>query len=479
MRKNIGPITMIAVCFNICNSWAGLSGSMQLALYQGGPAAILYGMIISASLYMAVALTLGELASVYPTAGGQYHFASILAPKSVNRVVSYTCGMITNFSWIAIMAAIVVIPSTQILAVVAHYNADYIRQAWHGFLIYEAFGISVLLYNIFVLKKLPRTHDLGFVLTIVLFLTTTIVTVARSSPKASTEFVWATFTNYTGWPDGVCFMSALLTTCFIFAGLDSSLHLSEEAPNPRKSVPRAAVLAVGVGFATAFGYGVAMLYSVSDEEWAELLVGEGYLPYMINVIGMKSDAAATTFLAAGLFMSFIILNAVLQTASRITWALARDNALAYSTTIASIHPTLDVPVWATVVNWVILSRCGFVYLGSETAFNALLASCVVLQQLSFVFPAILLLYQRRSKIYLPDDRLFRLPSWLGYAANIWVVIMTSVLTVFFMFPQFLPVDASTMNYNIVLVGIAFLLCGINWFCHGRKHYQGPRIVFHD
>ena len=35
------------------------------------------------------------------------------------------------------------------------------------------------------------------------------------------------------------------------------------------------------------------------------------------------------------------------------------------------------------------------------------------------------------------------------------------------------------DYNVVILGIAIILGAANWFLHARKHYQGPRIVFHD
>lgn len=161
MKKSLGGLTLVAICFNICNSWAGLSGSLQIALLQGGPATMLYGMIISGSFYMATALSLAELASVYPTAGGQYHFVSILSPKRLNRGLSYVCGLLTNFSWIAIGSAIVMIPSQQITHLAAFYNPSYEIKAWHQFLIYELFGLVVVLYNILALKKLPITHNIG------------------------------------------------------------------------------------------------------------------------------------------------------------------------------------------------------------------------------------------------------------------------------------------------------------------------------
>lgn len=111
-----------------------------------------------------------------------------------------------------------------------------------------------------------ETDRLQVAITVTLFLSTMITFLARSSPKASNEFVWRGFYNYTGWPDGVCFMTSLLTTCFCYGGLDAALHLAEEAPNPRVTVPRASVSAVVIGFMTAFPFTVALLYSISDFE---------------------------------------------------------------------------------------------------------------------------------------------------------------------------------------------------------------------
>lgn len=161
MKKNIGTLTMFTLCFNICNCWAGMSASLQIALLQGGPASLLYGMLLSSSVYFAIALSMGELASVYPTAGGQYHFASVLAPAKLNRIISYTCGLLTVFSWIAIGAAVMMIPSTQMLALASFYHPSFVAQPWHYFVIFQASGLIILAYNIWVLKPVPRTHDVG------------------------------------------------------------------------------------------------------------------------------------------------------------------------------------------------------------------------------------------------------------------------------------------------------------------------------
>jgi choline transport protein len=75
----------ISASWVICDSWAGVAGTIALAISQGGPTTLVYGPILMFFLVGACALTLAELASVYPTAGGQYHWTSILAPRSINR----------------------------------------------------------------------------------------------------------------------------------------------------------------------------------------------------------------------------------------------------------------------------------------------------------------------------------------------------------------------------------------------------------
>lgn len=75
----------VSASWSICDSFFGVAGTVALAISQGGPATLIYGPIVMLVLVGACTLSLAELASVYPTAGGQYHWTSILAPKSTNR----------------------------------------------------------------------------------------------------------------------------------------------------------------------------------------------------------------------------------------------------------------------------------------------------------------------------------------------------------------------------------------------------------
>ena len=65
---------------------------MVLGFSNGGPVTIIYGLLVMSILYVATAFSLSELATRYPTAGGQYHWTSILAPRKLSR------GLVSPFT---------------------------------------------------------------------------------------------------------------------------------------------------------------------------------------------------------------------------------------------------------------------------------------------------------------------------------------------------------------------------------------------
>jgi choline transport protein len=81
----MSALETISAGWIISNSWAGIAATFALAIAQGGPVTLIYGPIIMFLLVGACAASLAELASVYPTAGGQYHWVSILAPERWSR----------------------------------------------------------------------------------------------------------------------------------------------------------------------------------------------------------------------------------------------------------------------------------------------------------------------------------------------------------------------------------------------------------
>jgi hypothetical protein len=94
--------------------------------------------------------------------------------------------------------------------------------------------------------------------------------------------------------------------------------------------------------------------------------------YFIMESAARSPAAATVFMAALFVVSCVALTAVHQTASRLTWSFARDEALFFSSRLSKIHPSLGVPVLALILNGILVLLVGIVYIISTT--GALLPS---------------------------------------------------------------------------------------------------------
>lgn len=158
VRRDIGPLRIIAVGFNIPNSWVAIAASLSIAIAAGGTVSVIYGTLVSCAFYTCAAVTLAEQASVYPTAGGQYHFASILAPKRFNRFIAYASGIISTLSWAANGASVALMAS-QLITAFPEYFKGYVPERWHLFLIYQALNVFALIYNIVLFKRTNWIHD--------------------------------------------------------------------------------------------------------------------------------------------------------------------------------------------------------------------------------------------------------------------------------------------------------------------------------
>lgn len=84
------------------------------------------------------------------------------------------------------------------------------------------------------------------------------------SSKSSSEAVWTTFDNTTGWPAGVTFLTGLVTPASMYGGIDGVLHLAEECTRPHRVIPRALMSVIAIGFATGFSFAIAMCYGIED-----------------------------------------------------------------------------------------------------------------------------------------------------------------------------------------------------------------------
>ena len=178
--------------------------------------------------------------------------------------------------------------------------------------------------------------------------------------------------------------------------------------------------------------------------------------------GTGSKETATVFISSVALMLVFTSLSIQQTASRLTWSFARDNGILGAEHLKTIHPRLKVPVWALLFDtfWVFLLGC--IYLGSSTgtlfslfslllecvlrfqAFNAIVSPGVILEQITFAIPAILLLWRRREPMLFCGPMGPVLGNF-GWIANFVTVAWAFVELVFYNMPAQLPATAENMS----------------------------------
>ncbi len=96
LKRNYSVLSVLGVGFSLTNSWFAISAALITGINSGGPVLIIYGIILIALVSICVGISLSELASAFPNAGGQYFWANELAPRRYANFASYLTGW---FAW--------------------------------------------------------------------------------------------------------------------------------------------------------------------------------------------------------------------------------------------------------------------------------------------------------------------------------------------------------------------------------------------
>jgi amino acid transporter len=97
LRRRMSAFSNYAISLSIICILAGGITSFQIGYSSVGGASIGIAWPLSCLLSLAVALTMGQVASAFPTAGGLYHWASILGGRGFGWVTAWfnLAGLVT------------------------------------------------------------------------------------------------------------------------------------------------------------------------------------------------------------------------------------------------------------------------------------------------------------------------------------------------------------------------------------------------
>ncbi|KAM5524065.1 hypothetical protein FOXYSP1_00108 [Fusarium oxysporum f. sp. phaseoli] len=466
LRKNFSVFSVLGISFSLANSWFGISTALVTGINSGGPVQLVYGIILITVVCTAIAVSLSELASAMPDAGGQYFWTSQLASRRCSRFLSYLTGWIAWAGALFTCASIALGVGGLVMGCIQMAHPTLIIKPWMNFVSYQIVNLFCALFNISS-TALPGVTFFTLWTSIISFLVIILTVPCKADTHQSAKFVFSEFVNNTGWPsDGISYIVGLINCNWAFNGLDCATHMAEEVLNPERTIPIAILGTVGVGFVTAWLFGIAMLFSIKDfDAVSSTPTGVPILELFDQALANKPGAIALCSLIILTGCGCLIASHTWQ--ARLCWSFARDNGLPCSRFLSQIQPTLRVPIVAHVTSCIIVAILGCLYLASYTAFNSMVTACVVLLYASYSIPVVCLLLMGRSKLK-------RGPFWMGkagMACNIVLLIWLVFCTVMYSFPPQYPVEGDNMNYVCVVYAVTFAVLISWWYASARVSYH--------
>jgi amino acid transporter len=469
LRRGMSVFSNFAISFSIICILAGGITSFQLGFAAVGGAAIGFGWPLAAAFALIVAASMAQIASAYPTAGGLYHWASILGGRG--------WGWVT--AWLNLVGLIFVVASVNVgvwqLALNLLGPLVGLDPSKFGV---PAQIVAVILitatqalFNHIGIKVTSRLTDFSGYL---IFAVAAVLTVALLATAHSIDIGRLfTFSNFTGsnfpgdpanvvWPGKVstlvAFGLALLLPAYTITGFDASAHTSEETVNAQHSVPKGMLNAVF--WSALFGFIMVAAFVLAMPS-----VPEGAKQGANVFTWLMSQSTMPAALKDVLFVGIVIANylcglAGLTSTSRMVFAFSRDGGLPASHYLRKVSHRFRTPahaVWVSAVLAVLVTLY-------TPAFATLAAGCAVFLYLSYASPVIAGLFAE-GKSWTKFGP-FTLGTWSKPFAAI-----TGIGALGLLLLGIQPPNDGLVTYCI---GFAALLA-IGWFAIARKRFPGPPI----
>ncbi len=470
LHRGMSGFSNFAVSFSIISILAGCITSYRIALISGGPSALTLGWLIVGVMVLAVAASMAEVCSRYPTAGGLYFWAGRLARKN-RREWAWFVGWFNFMGEVAVTAAIDFGCASTWMAFANLMGwVDDVTPAK----IFTTFVIIIVIHallNTFGVKLVSLLcsvsawwHVGGVAI---------IVAVLWILPEKHQSVSWTLtgFHNETGWTFlPYVFLMGLLMAQYTFTGYDASAHVAEETKNASRAAPRGIVMSVLVSLIGGF----ILLYSItaaipdrSEEGLTALAASEtGLPPAQIFLDSLGSPDVAKFLLFIVCVAQFLCGMASVTANSRMTFAFARDNALPGSRIWAKVNPRTGTPtnsIWLCVALSVILASPALI---SPVAYFAVTSIAVIGLYIAYVVPVFL---RRMNPDFKPGPwNLGRWSAPIGWIAIVWVVI----ICVLFVLPPASPVTISTFNYAPIAVLVVVIIAVVSWQLNGKRNFMG-------
>ena len=507
LYREMGGFSNFAISFSIISVLTGAVLLYGYGLKFAGPIVNTVGWPIVSLFTLAVAASMAELASAYPTAGGLYFWAFRLGGRGWAWLTAWLnmIGQVTITAGINVAAATYLIGAvTRIAGVPSDAPIPVFGSAtsWYfQLLVMVLIMVPQVLINVYGIRLTARLGDfsvwwhIGGVAVIVgllVFLgthhnpfgflfhhvTTTAPLDAASADlggRTAPALVIADFkidsplfalvpglgALYAAAPLALVFVLGLLQAQWTYTGYDASAHVAEETVLARLNSAWGVFLSVAVSAVVGYILLVVLTWSIPKGDVAAT-ANDAYPVLQIAYGNLPPALAGLVAIVIGVAMWLCGLTSI-TSMGRMWYAFARDDGMPGSALLKRVSPTSRAPVVATVVTSV-LAVLITVY---AAAYSVVTSISTITLYLAYGIPILLNLrnrLRRRGEFTTPETAVWSLRRFgplIAVVALVWIAVITVIFS--------LPPNELVL-WTMVALGVVLLAY---WLGDARRRFRGP------
>ncbi|MET3696685.1 amino acid/polyamine/organocation transporter (APC superfamily) [Bacillus oleivorans] len=414
LKRTLKLFSSFAVAFSFISITTGIFTNYGFVLDTAGPAGIWAWPIVVVGHFI-VAVIFAELAGRIPLSGYSYQWISRIANPGV--------GWISG--WIAICFLIIVVPTVDYG--LAPIFAEMIGlEPTKTVLLFIVIGTLVIqaIINIFGVKLATRINDTAVYTEVIgmvgIIVVLGIVVGIFGNADWSLVFSAGEATSGGGSYLGAFLMAALMGS-YTLVGFEAAANLSEETLDASKNVPKAIMLSVALS--GIIGTIFLVVVTASIPELGAVMDSANPIPYILqSTLGPVFSGIFLVLVIISIFACGLI---IMASASRMIFAMARDDVFFGAKAFKKVNPKTSVPVNA-VIFVLIFGIIAVLFLDSLTL---LVGATAVLPALLYLLTVVSYTFKKKD---LPDTGSFDLGKWrkpLQIFAILWLIFEIGILTV--------------------------------------------------
>ncbi|PGH27043.1 hypothetical protein AJ80_01228 [Polytolypa hystricis UAMH7299] len=477
-KREFSLWTTFCVSFSVLGLLPSFASTLWYGMGYAGTAGMVWGWIIAMLFIQCIAMSMAELCSSMPTSGGLYYAAAVLAPPGYGPFAAWFTGW---SNWIGqVMGAPSVNYSTaaMILAAASINSSTYVPTHYQTFLLTTLLMLMHAIISSMPTKWIAVFSSYGSIFNVIalIIVLITIPAATTNSPKLSPSAqVWGTIYHGTSYPDGVAVLMSFVSVIWTMSGYDSPFHLSEECSNANLAAPRAIVLTSAIGGVLGWFLQLIIAYTVTDiRAVLDSDLGQPFASYLLQVLPPQT---ATAILSLTIIAGFSMGQGCMVSASRVTYAYARDDVLPLSRLWKLVNPHTHTPVNAVWLNCFIGVLSCLLILAGDLAIGALFSIGAIAAFVAFATPIAI-------RVFVVRDEVFRAGPWhlgrrwsrfVGGCGVGFVMLMIPVLCLPSRTMGKGGLSAQTMNWTCVVYAGPMLAITIWYIVDARKWFTGPKV----